>query len=147
MKFVAAAGAGFATAEGAAAIARARKKKRQQQQHELDVLAEIYAKDPVRAQLEAARAGVPIWTVAQHYGKGTVLTGVQLGVKHGQEEAAGTRGAPGALKLWLLQKLHGGGYVLGRQKGLGGKHGGTRSNVSIVDAIPALLKGITRAQA
>lgn len=115
--------------------------------YKLDELAEIYGSDPQRAQLEAARAGVPICEVAFHYGKGTVLTGLELGAKHGKEEAAGTRGAPGALKLWLLQKLHGGSYVIGRQKGLSGKHGGTRSGESIVDALPALLKGLVSGQA
>lgn len=116
------------------------------QRNELNGLAEIYASDPLRAQLEAARAGVPLCEVAFHYGKGTALTGLQLGLKHGQEESTGARGAPGALKLWLLQKLHGSGYVLGRQQGLGGKHGGTRSGASIIDALPALLKGISRGQ-
>ncbi len=119
--------------------------------NELDELAEIYASDPLRARLEAARAGVPLCQVAFHYGKGTALTGLELGKAHGKAEAAGTRGAPGALKLWLLQKLHGGSYVVGRQKGLSGKHGGTRSAASIIDALPALLKeaagGKTQTQA
>ncbi len=114
--------------------------------NELDVLAEIYEKDPQRAQLEAARAGVPLRAVAFHYGKKSSLTGLQLGVAHGQAEAAGTRGAPGALKLWLMQKLHGGSYVIGRQKGLGGKHGGTKSVASIIDELPAFLKGVAGGQ-
>ena len=119
-------------------------KAKEARKHELDMLAETYKNDPQRARLDASRVGVPLAEVAFHYGKGTALTGLQLGVKHGQEESAGTRGAPGALKLWLLQKLHGGSYVIGRQKGLGGKHGGTRSGVSIVDELPEFLKGVVR---
>ncbi len=114
--------------------------------HELDILAEIYGKDPQRALLAATAAGVPLRDVAFHYGKKSTLTGLQLGAAHGKEESAGTRGAPGALKLWLLQKLHGSGYVIGRQKGLGGKHGGTKSGASILDEMPELLKGMLHGQ-
>ena len=151
--------------------------------HELDILAEIYGKDPQRALLAATAAGVPLRDVAFHYGlrskrvklalaaagltaagvgvgtgitttvlkqqrgRGSALTGLQLGAAHGKEESAGTRGAPGALKLWLLQKLHGSGYVIGRQKGLGGKHGGTKSSASILDEMPELLEGMLHGQA
>ncbi len=114
---------------------------------ELDELAKIYGKDPLRARLEAANAGVPLSTVAFHYGKGTALTGLQLGMQHGLEESTGTRGAPSAIKLWLLQKLHGSSYIIGRQQGLGGKHGGTRSAVSETDILPELLEGLTHGQA
>ncbi len=129
----------------AAGLAMRRQQKRTVEtvkKNELDILAEIYANDPQRSRLDASQAGVPMSTVICHYGKKTGVTGLQLGMKHGQEESAGTRGSPGALKLWLLQKMHGGSYVIGRQKGLSGKHGGTRSGASILEDLPALLKGI-----
>ena len=120
---------------------------KQRQKHELDVLAEIYKNSPERARLAAAYVGVPLGQVIMHYAKKSTITGAALGLAHGKEEAAGSRSAPGALKLWLLQKLHGGSYVVGRQKGLSGKHGGTRSEMSVIGEIPKLLKEMVHGQA
>jgi hypothetical protein len=108
--------------------------------NELDELTEIYRKDPERARLSAAQVGVPYVRVVMHYGKGSALTGMQLGIQHGKAEAAGTRSSPGAIKLAILQLLHGGSYVIGRQHGLSGKHGGTRSIASATDILPTLSK-------
>ncbi len=120
---------------------------KRRQKHDLDVLAEMYGNSPERARLAAAYAGVPLGRVIIHYAKKSTITGAALGLAHGKEEAAGSRSAPGALKLWLLQKLHGGSYVVGRQKGLGGKHGGSRSETSVIDEIPKLLKEMVHGQA
>ena len=89
---------------------------------------------------------MPFGRVVMHYGSGSVLTGLQLGIAHGKAEAEGKRSAPGAIKLAILQKLHGKSYIVGRQKGLGGKHGGTRSTAKATDVLaPALQKLLSTA--
>lgn len=105
----------------------------------LEPLIETYTKDKVLARTIAAANGIDINKVALYAGMRQAITGGALGLKHGKEEAAGVKGAPGALKLLIMRLLHGEGYVIGRQKGLGGQHGGTKSTAS---AAPAVLKAL-----
>jgi len=112
--------------------------------HNLDKLAEMYKRDENFARVEAARQGININEVVMYESMKSVLTGWKLGVQHGEAEAAGTRAAPGAVKLLILQMLHGKGYVTGRQKGLGGKHGGTRSKETVLGSLPEVTAGAIR---
>jgi len=107
-----------------------------------------YKNNPDLMRAIAARDGVEL--DVQRYAIQDVLTGWQLGYKHGEEEAQGIRPAPGALRLAALMTLHGESYVLGRQKALteAGMHGGTRQSESfletLVKSVDRLLGGETK---
>jgi len=90
-------------------------------------LYQLYKDDPEMMHLVAAQTGIAL--EPERYAIRDVLTGWQLGVKHGEEEAEGLRAPPGAVKLAALIKMHGESYVLGRQKALtaAGLHGGTKA--------------------
>ena len=110
-----------------------------------------YKNDPDLMRAIAARDGIEL--DIQRYAIQDVLTGWQLGYKHGEEEAQGTRPAPGALRLGALMTLHGESYVLGRQKALteAGMHGGARQSESfletLVKSVDRLLGGDKNAEA
>ena len=110
-----------------------------------------YKNNPDLMRAIAARDGVEL--DIQRYAIQDVLTGWQLGYKHGEEEAQGTRPAPGALRLGALMTLHGESYVLGRQKALteAGMHGGARQSESfletLVKSVDRLLGGEKNAEA
>jgi hypothetical protein len=110
-----------------------------------------YKNDPDLMRAIAARDGIEL--DIQRYAIQDVLTGWQLGYKHGEEEAQGTRPAPGALRLGALMTLHGESYVLGRQKALteAGMHGGARQSESfletLVKSVDRLLGGEKNAEA
>jgi hypothetical protein len=110
-----------------------------------------YKNNPDLMRAIAARDGVEL--DVQRYAIQDVLTGWQLGYKHGEEEAQGTRPAPGALRLGALMTLHGESYVLGRQKALteAGMHGGARQSESfletLVKSVDRLLSGDKNAEA
>jgi len=72
--------------------------------------------------------------------------GWQMGIRDGQLEVQGTKGSPGALQIAAKTKIHGKGYVAGRQHVLSraGLHGGTASKIGPFETIVKVLKAPTR---
>ena len=105
-------------------------------------LYQLYQKDPDRARIVAAQAGIALPEVVQRYGIRQAITGWMLGKKYGEEEASGLRSPPGAAKLALLEKMHGGGFIYGRQKALtgAGMSGGTKSKLNLFEDVMGALK-------
>lgn len=110
-------------------------------------LYQLYKKNPTEARIAAAQYGIALQPLLVKYAAEASITGWELGKKHGEEEAAGLRPPPGALKLAWLIRTHGDAYPLGRQRALTrvGLSGGTREGSSflenILEKIGTLLSG------
>jgi len=108
----------------------------------VDVVTKLHRTDPEAAKIYCAARGVDLKGVLFYASIRRGLSGWELGVTHGTEEATGKRPAPGAVKLAWLKWKYGTGYILGRQHALAsaGMHGGTKSKSSLAEAALKLLE-------